>query len=136
MTLTVGTTGANGTINFSPGSVELVDQLSLVTHVDVNWSVVSQLNAVGNTGRITKLGAATLNLSGANSYGGPTNVNAGTLLATNSIGSATSSGPVSVNIAARSAVREYSAARQRSTAAAGSRALMSAASARSRCRIM
>ena len=49
-----------------------------------------------NTTQINKLGAGTLILSGANTYGVTTTVSAGTLLANNTSGSATSTGAVSV----------------------------------------
>ena len=52
---------------------------------------------VSGTGGINKLGSGTLALTGNNSYNGGTTVNAGTLLANNTSGSATGSGAVVVN---------------------------------------
>jgi fibronectin-binding autotransporter adhesin len=46
---------------------------------------------------IIKSGAATLTMSGASTYDGPTNINAGTLLVTNTTGSGTGTGAVIVN---------------------------------------
>ena len=95
--LTVGSTSTSGVINFAPSSVELAGHLTLTTHVDVTLPAVALLNAPGTTAGITKQGQATLTLSGPSTYDGPTDVNAGTLLATNTTGSATGSGPVAVN---------------------------------------
>jgi autotransporter-associated beta strand protein len=57
--------------------------------------VVSDVNS--QSGALTKSGAGTLELRGANTYSNGTTVNAGTLLATNNTGSATGSGAVNVN---------------------------------------
>jgi autotransporter-associated beta strand protein len=51
----------------------------------------------GQTGGITKTGAATFVLSGANTYNGPTAVNGGVLRVANTTGSATGTGAVGVN---------------------------------------
>ncbi len=53
--------------------------------------------AVSGTGSLTKIGLGTLTLSGANTYGGGTNVNAGTLLVNNASGSGTGNGAVVIN---------------------------------------
>jgi autotransporter-associated beta strand protein len=49
------------------------------------------------SGGLTKIGAGTLTLTGANTYGGATNINAGILRASNLTGSATGTGSVNVN---------------------------------------
>jgi autotransporter-associated beta strand protein len=67
-------------------------------NLDTTFSGVIQDGGVsgGTLGALTKVGAGTLTLSGANSYTGGTNVNAGTLFVSNTRGSATGSGPVTV----------------------------------------
>ena len=55
-------------------------------------------DVIGNgAGGITKVGTGSWTLSGANTYSGATAVNAGTLLISNSSGSATGTGAVTVN---------------------------------------
>ena len=61
-----------------------------LTHSNVNGD-----NATD--GGLTKLGAGTLTLSGANTYTGATTINAGTLFAANTSGSATGTGAVVIN---------------------------------------
>lgn len=52
----------------------------------------------GRGGSLSKIGADTLTLSGANIYTGSTTVSAGTLVIANTSGSATGTGPVRVNV--------------------------------------
>jgi autotransporter-associated beta strand protein len=93
--ITIGSTGTNGVINFSPSSAEIGNDINLVTNVSATLpAVVSETLGAG----IIKSGAATLTMTGASTYDGPTAINAGTLLASNgSNGSATGTGNVSVN---------------------------------------
>lgn len=65
------------------------------TSSGIDLSIGAKLTSPG--GAVTKLGTGTMELTGANTYGGNTNVNAGTLLANNTSGSATGSGGVMVN---------------------------------------
>lgn len=59
-------------------------------------------NNVTGTGALAKQGPGTLTLSGgANSYSGGTIINAGTLMVTNTLGSATGSGPVVIGTGAK-----------------------------------
>ena len=60
-----------------------------------NTTYSGVLSGTGST--LTKVGAGTLTLSGANTYTGGTTVSAGTLKATNLSGSATGTGPVLVS---------------------------------------
>jgi autotransporter-associated beta strand protein len=93
--LTIGSTSGSGTINFSPSSAEIGNDINLTTNVNVTLpAVVSETAGAG----IIKTGSATLTMTGASTYDGPTLVNAGTLLASNgNIGSATGSAAVNVN---------------------------------------
>lgn len=61
---------------------------------------LSLTNVVSGSGALAKLGAGILELKQANSYEGGTTVDAGTLLVSNTIGSATGSGSVVVNAGA------------------------------------
>ena len=65
---------------------------------DTTGNAVTLGSPIGNsgTGSLTKAGAGTLTLGGANLYSGTTTVTAGGLLATNTTGSATGSGAVTV----------------------------------------
>ncbi len=84
-TLTLRNQGSGGG---GTASIEVVNQTATISLV---------LNTSGsNATMVQKLGAGTLVLSGANIYTLPTVVSAGTLLANNTTGSATSTGAVSV----------------------------------------
>ena len=70
--------------------------------------VISDGGQAGGTGAsLTKVGTGTLELGGLNTYTGPTNVNAGTLLVTGTLGNA----PVAVAGARRSPAQARSVAR-------------------------
>ncbi|HBE22896.1 MAG TPA: hypothetical protein DDW21_05545 [Verrucomicrobiales bacterium] len=70
--------------------------------IDTFGQSVTLANDVGNTGTgaLTKTGLGTLSLSAANTYTGGTIVSQGTLLISNSAGSATGAGAISVNAGA------------------------------------
>lgn len=55
------------------------------------------IGAVGSGGALTKIGAGRLTLGGDNTYGGGTTINGGTLSVTNTTGSGTGTGIVTVN---------------------------------------
>src|SRR5581483_8823265 len=89
---TVTVTPSSGTSTINATAVGLVGTITF----DVGSSSVLNVSSVLNgTGGLTKQGAGVMQLSAANAYGGNTGVTAGTLLITNTTGSAT--GTVSVN---------------------------------------
>lgn len=95
-TLTVtGDAGAKATF----GGTTLMDNATFSPAADITLT----LGAVGELFGVslTKTGAGTLNLTGAGAYSGGTTVSNGTLLATNTTGSATGSGNVMVDTSAR-----------------------------------
>jgi autotransporter-associated beta strand protein len=91
---------ANATGNIAIGSLSgsgivLLDGHTLAAgsnNFDTIFSGVIQ-----ETGALTKAGTGTLTLAGANTYSGATTVSAGTLLASNTSGSATGTSAVNVN---------------------------------------
>jgi T5SS/PEP-CTERM-associated repeat protein/autotransporter-associated beta strand protein len=80
---------ASNTINFlsSGGSID----------VPTSGSTFTITSAITGAGGLAKLGAGTLALSGANTINAGAIVNGGTLLVSNTTGSATGTGPVTVN---------------------------------------
>jgi autotransporter-associated beta strand protein len=76
-----------------PGSIiaDVLDNASLVFN---RVEDVSYGGSISGSGTVTKLAAGKLTLTGASTYTGTTQVNAGTLVAANSSGSATGSGIV------------------------------------------
>jgi autotransporter-associated beta strand protein len=74
--------------------------LAPVAPAPVTYAHFTLANTVSGNGGLIKTGPGILDLTQANSYGGATTVNAGTLLANNTSGSATSGGPVTVNVGA------------------------------------
>ena len=98
-----------GAANFSGGTLRF--DFSGAVAANFNHDLSSTLNTNGNTvtlsgvisgggATLTKAGAGTLTLTGANTYAGNTTVNAGTLLVANTSGSGTGAGRVTVNTGA------------------------------------
>jgi fibronectin-binding autotransporter adhesin len=96
----------NGTLDISAhsgalttGSIEGDGQVLLgARNLTVGVNNLSTLfsGVIQNIGSLTKTGTAVFTLGGANTYTGATTITGGVLLATNTIGSATGSGPISV----------------------------------------
>lgn len=80
-TLQIGNGGTAGTLGSTQGTQNLgqvVNNAALVFNRSNNLTVT---NGISGSGSLTKLGAATLTLSGRNTYDGVTTVSAGTLVA-------------------------------------------------------
>lgn len=84
-TLQIGSGGTTGTL----GSGNVVNNASLVFNRSDDFTVG---NIISGSGSLTKLGAGTLTLTGANAYEGLTTVSQGTLLVTNVAGLGTAAG--------------------------------------------
>ena len=92
-----------GSLNFGTGAVSLGTATGTARTITTNAATAGTVLTIGGvisngttaTG-ITKAGAGTLALGGANAYTGTTAVNAGTLLVNNTTGSGTGSGAVTV----------------------------------------
>jgi autotransporter-associated beta strand protein len=82
-------TGTSGSIDLNAGTrtITLGDGTS-VTDLSIDVPI--------SNGGLTKAGSGTLQLTAANTYGGGTVINGGTLIVSNATGSATGSGPVTV----------------------------------------
>jgi hypothetical protein len=93
----VGTAGVDGQANGSdlffagPATITVAAANSLTLSGTIGGGSDAQI-----TGGLSKLGAGNLVLGGANTYTGGTNINAGTLIASNTTGSATGPGSVTV----------------------------------------
>ena len=86
-----GIGGQSGsTVTLHSGSALGIDK------TDAGGSLTYAANITNSGVGVTKLGSGTLVLTGSNSYSGPTIVNAGTLLANNTFGSALGSSTVTV----------------------------------------
>jgi fibronectin-binding autotransporter adhesin len=85
---TIGSLAGGGTTG---GNVALNAALTTGNAANVTYA-----GSISGAGSLTKQGAGVFTLTGASTYSGGTNVNAGTLLANNATGSATGSGPVAV----------------------------------------
>ncbi len=93
--ITSGGNAANAGVIDMNGGTRSFTVATGTTPSGIDLSIGAKVTSPG--GAITKLGTGTMELTGANTYGGGTNVNAGTLLANNASGSATGSGGVMVN---------------------------------------
>jgi fibronectin-binding autotransporter adhesin len=93
------TTFSGGTLRFDfSGTVTANINHAFSSTLNTNGNNVTLSGIVsGNGATLTKAGAGTLTLSGANTYSGNTTVSAGTLLVTNTAGSGTGYGAVTVN---------------------------------------
>jgi autotransporter-associated beta strand protein len=99
--LTLGRPGGGSTtlrFDFAGTVTANVTQAVSTTTLNTNGNNVLLSGVVsGNGAGLTKIGTGTLTLSGANTYTGNTAVNAGTLLVTNTTGSGTGYGNVTVS---------------------------------------
>jgi len=93
-TLQIGNGGTTGSIN---ASSEIIDNGTLAFKQTDTVTQGTEFNSlISGTGGVAQNGSGTLILNGANTYEGPTAVNAGTLLVINTTGSGTGSGAVTV----------------------------------------
>jgi autotransporter-associated beta strand protein len=88
-TLSLGNGGASGSV---AGDIHVYDTLAFHRSDAVTYS-----QEISKSGRIVQVGAGTTTLTGENTYAGGTEVNAGTLLISNTQGSGAGSGDVVVN---------------------------------------
>jgi autotransporter-associated beta strand protein len=98
--VTIGsTTFSNGTLRFNSGGTLTASVLHAApTTIDTNGNNVTFAGVVsGSGGTLTKAGAGTLTLAAANTYTANTTVSTGNLFVTNTTGSGTGYGSVTVN---------------------------------------
>ena len=79
------------------GNVQLKNGKSLTINQATNSTFSGVLSDITSNGSLIKTGAGTLTLSGLNTYSGPTAISGGAITATNSGGSATGSGTVTID---------------------------------------
>jgi autotransporter-associated beta strand protein len=101
---TGGITVSNATLLWNTGTTQDISTQVLTfgtngTTMNTNGNNVTLANPIGNNGpgNLTKAGLGALMLAAANNYTNSTIINNGTLLVTNTSGSATGSGAVTVN---------------------------------------
>ncbi len=77
---------SGGTLQFAPGNSSDISSLGITIGpgggtIDTNGNNITFASSIGNggTGGLTKIGAGTLTLSAANTFGGGTNINSGVL---------------------------------------------------------
>jgi autotransporter-associated beta strand protein len=92
-------TFSGGTLKFNSGGTVTVNvNHTAATTIDTNGNNVTFAGVVsGSGGTLTKAGVGTLTLAGANTYTANTTVSAGNLFVTNTTGSGTGYGSVTVN---------------------------------------
>ena len=95
--LNVGASQTLGALNGTTGSTVTLGSNALTIGSSNNLSGNFAGVISGSGGSVVKAGTGTETLSGNNTYTGNTTVNAGTLLVTNTTGSATGTGTVTVN---------------------------------------
>ena len=96
-TLTIGSPGG-GIVNFTPSSVELAGDLTIVLKdAIVTLPAVNLLNAVGTHASLTLTGGGYMTITAGGNYDGGTTITDASLIVTNTTGSATGTGAVVVN---------------------------------------
>jgi autotransporter-associated beta strand protein len=84
----------------SDSTIYVAANLAPIPPAPVTYGQLGLSDVVSGVGGLTKTGPGILDLKASNTYAGTTSVNAGTLLANNTSGSATSNGAVVVNAGA------------------------------------
>jgi fibronectin-binding autotransporter adhesin len=102
-TLQLGTGGSTGTIS-ATSSVSLASGATLAGDLSVNYAVPAPISGAGG---VTQLGSGELQLSGSNTYTGPTNISGGNLAIGSGGATGTLSNTSSISVAAGRALVAY-----------------------------